>query len=194
MVESSQSEAQVPHQGTTHETTDASIGGVLAAGSALLVLLAVVLFVLKGLFDFYLARDAEKKQALSPSVMREPRRPPLEPRLEGLEDLETTDPQLLAIRAASQLGFRPEDNYSAANPILDLQEGRFTPNYPQHQLYLDGKLSEVKINNNVAMGEITVEGKAFPMLFRKQGEGWRIDLIATERLEQQQMPPGFMHP
>src|SRR5437867_10775063 len=105
MVESSQSEAQVPHQGTTHETTDASIGGVLAAGGALFVLLALVLLVLKGLFDFYFAREAEKKQALSPSVMREPRRPPLEPRLEGLEDLETTDPQLLAFRAASQLGF-----------------------------------------------------------------------------------------
>ena len=38
---------------------------------------------------------------------------------------------------------RIEDNYNASRSILDLQEGRFTNSFPVHQLYLEGKLSEV---------------------------------------------------
>lgn len=51
-------------------------------------------------------------------------------------------PLHFALQLAAQLGFRIEDNYSTNCAILDLQEGRFTPGYPEHQLYLDGKLSE----------------------------------------------------
>jgi DNA repair protein RecO (recombination protein O) len=52
-------------------------------------------------------------------------------------------PLHFSLQLAARLGFQIEDNYDETHPILDLQEGRFTMGYPLHQLYLDGKLSEV---------------------------------------------------
>ncbi|MES2648252.1 MAG: DNA repair protein RecO [Bacteroidota bacterium] len=52
-------------------------------------------------------------------------------------------PLHFALQLAGELGFRPEDNYSNECSILDLQEGRFVNQFPVHQLYLEGKLSEI---------------------------------------------------
>jgi DNA repair protein RecO (recombination protein O) len=52
-------------------------------------------------------------------------------------------PLHFALHLAGQLGFRIENNYSSEFPILDLKEGRFLETYPEHHLYLEGRLSEV---------------------------------------------------
>src|SRR5262245_38884273 len=122
MVERTQSESQVPHPGTAHETSDASIRGVFAAGGALFSLLALVLLVLKGVLDFYLAREAEKKQALAPSVMREPQRPPPEPRLEGLEDLQARQSPTQELQALKDYGWVDQKAGIVRIPIDDAME------------------------------------------------------------------------
>ena len=64
-------------------------------------------------------------------------------------------------------------------------------------LFAEGKLNDVKIDGKLAMGIISIGAKEEPirMMFRKQGEGWRIDIIETEKQEAQQRmpPPGFHH-
>ena len=64
-------------------------------------------------------------------------------------------------------------------------------------IFAEGKLNDVKIDGKMAMGIISVGGAegAIPMMFRKQDQGWRIDIIETEKQEAQRMPPpGFKHP
>jgi DNA repair protein RecO (recombination protein O) len=51
-------------------------------------------------------------------------------------------PLHFALQLAAHLGFQPEDNYSELKPILDLQEGRFVADTPNHSLYLVDKLAE----------------------------------------------------
>lgn len=43
--------------------------------------------------------------------------------------------------------------------------------------WADAKLSEVKISGNIAEGSVGSPQGSAPMTFRKQGEGWRIDII-----------------
>jgi DNA repair protein RecO (recombination protein O) len=52
-------------------------------------------------------------------------------------------PLHFALHLAGQLGFRIENNFNSEFSILDLKEGRFLATYPEHQLYLEGRLSEV---------------------------------------------------
>lgn len=52
-------------------------------------------------------------------------------------------PMHFSLRLASLLGFRIENNYSAENSLLDLKEGRFVFNTPQHALYIGDRLSEM---------------------------------------------------
>lgn len=51
-------------------------------------------------------------------------------------------PLHFALQLAGQLGFQPEDNFSEQKPVLDLQDGRFVADIPNHSLYLEGKLAE----------------------------------------------------
>lgn len=52
-------------------------------------------------------------------------------------------PLHFALHLAGHLGFKIENNYNSGNVILDLKEGRFQPISPDHQLWLEGRLSEV---------------------------------------------------
>jgi hypothetical protein len=56
----------------------------------------------------------------------------------------------------------------------------------------DANLSKVKITGTTAVGEISLAGQDHPspMDFRKQGEGWRIDLF-PEQKQRPMMPPGM---
>lgn len=77
-------------------------------------------------------------------------------------------PLHFALQLAAQLGFRLEDNYSATCPILDLQEGHFTPGYPEHQLYLDGKLSETTFELLQTDNPVTLYRLKLNQLIRRQ--------------------------
>ncbi len=58
------------------------------------------------------------------------------------------------------------------------------------EVFRDAKLTEVKQDGDTAQGTMTADrGGGVPLAFRKQGEGWRIDLIAMEA--RPQMPPGM---
>ena len=50
-------------------------------------------------------------------------------------------PLFFAIHLSNFFGFRIEDEFDEAHPILDLIEGRFVPEIPSHEHYLDGSLS-----------------------------------------------------
>jgi DNA repair protein RecO (recombination protein O) len=52
-------------------------------------------------------------------------------------------PLYFAIHLAAFFGFQLQDNYSAINNILDLQEGFFVPEKPIHPYFIEGRLSEV---------------------------------------------------
>jgi DNA repair protein RecO (recombination protein O) len=52
-------------------------------------------------------------------------------------------PLFFTLRLAAHLGFRIEDEYDAAHPYFDLQEGVFVPEPPLHELYTDQPLSEL---------------------------------------------------
>jgi DNA repair protein RecO (recombination protein O) len=52
-------------------------------------------------------------------------------------------PLHFALQLAGYLGFRIENNYSQEFPFLDLKEGKFLASPPDHQLWLEGRLSEV---------------------------------------------------
>jgi DNA repair protein RecO (recombination protein O) len=51
-------------------------------------------------------------------------------------------PLHFALQLAGQLGFQVEDNYSEQKPVLDLRDGRYVAEYPDHLLFLEGKLAE----------------------------------------------------
>ncbi|MCC6288654.1 MAG: DNA repair protein RecO [Chitinophagaceae bacterium] len=48
-------------------------------------------------------------------------------------------PGFFALHLSAFLGSRIQDNYSAQNPVLDLQEGRFVQEIPTHYYYTDGE-------------------------------------------------------
>jgi DNA repair protein RecO (recombination protein O) len=50
-------------------------------------------------------------------------------------------PLFFSIHLSNFFGFRIEDEYDEAHPILDLIEGRFVSETPTHEHYLDGALS-----------------------------------------------------
>jgi len=50
-------------------------------------------------------------------------------------------PLYFTLHLAGFFGLQLDDNYSEANPILDLQEGQFTCQMPDHPYYLEGELS-----------------------------------------------------
>jgi DNA repair protein RecO (recombination protein O) len=77
-------------------------------------------------------------------------------------------PLHFALQLAAQLGFRLEDNYTADCAVLDLQEGRFTPGYPEHQLYLDGKLSETTFDLLQTNSPVTLYRLKLNQLIRRQ--------------------------
>lgn len=52
-------------------------------------------------------------------------------------------PLFFALHLASFFGFRISDEYSAVQHFLDLQEGVFTADQPQHPHFLEGKEAEV---------------------------------------------------
>lgn len=52
-------------------------------------------------------------------------------------------PVFFALHLTHFFGFRMEDNYSASRPYLDLHEGSFFPEIPQHPHFLEGKQAEI---------------------------------------------------
>lgn len=52
-------------------------------------------------------------------------------------------PLYFAIHLAAFFGFQLQDNYSAINNVLDLQEGFFVNEKPIHPYFIEGRLSEV---------------------------------------------------
>ena len=52
-------------------------------------------------------------------------------------------PLFFALHLCYFFGFRIQDGYSDKNPILDLQEGQFVPEHPEHIHFLEGKQAEV---------------------------------------------------
>jgi len=52
-------------------------------------------------------------------------------------------PLYFLLHLAHFFGYRIQDNYSAARELLDLQEGLFTSQKPQHPNFLDGRSAEL---------------------------------------------------
>jgi len=52
-------------------------------------------------------------------------------------------PLFFALHLPSFFGFRINDDYSEATPVLDLQEGTFVSGHPDHFHFLEGKQAEV---------------------------------------------------
>lgn len=96
----------------------------------------------------------------------------------------------LEVANALLLPVRDKDAFAA-----DLHRSleKFTKRSPlaMIEVFREASLSDVKTDGATAQGKMTVEGgRGMPISFRKQGEGWRIDLIASE--SRPQMPPhGF---
>jgi DNA repair protein RecO (recombination protein O) len=51
-------------------------------------------------------------------------------------------PLYFTLHLGGELGFKIQGEYSAATPVLDLQEGRFIASKPPHTYYVDGALAE----------------------------------------------------
>jgi hypothetical protein len=86
-------------------------------------------------------------------------------------------------------------NGLVADMFQTLMKGQDGEN-PMVEELKDAVLTDVKISGKTAEGKISrkgEEGGGSPLLFRKQGEGWRIDLFAGQ--ERPPAPrPGFQHP
>lgn len=52
-------------------------------------------------------------------------------------------PLHFSLQLAGHLGFEMDDDHNEEKQILDLQEGRFKADYPQHSQYLEGILSQI---------------------------------------------------
>ena len=74
----------LPDQSSGYEKTDIHVAGILAFAGGLIVLAIVLHFVLRGMFDYFAAREEKLKQQLTP-LAAERGQLPAEPRLEGLE-------------------------------------------------------------------------------------------------------------
>jgi hypothetical protein len=62
-------------------------------------------------------------------------------------------------------------------------------------IFGEGKLSDVSMKGNMAVGLVTTPRQELRMVFRKQGEGWRIDdFVLDARAGRPVPPPGFKHP
>ena len=62
---------------------------------------------------------------------------------EAGEKVTANFPLYVALHLAVFFGFRINDEYSAAQPYLDLQEGLFVAAQPEHPYFLEGRLAEV---------------------------------------------------
>jgi DNA repair protein RecO (recombination protein O) len=66
---------------------------------------------------------------------------------ESLEELDSKDthialfPLVFSIQLADLLGFRPQNNYSAQEPVFDMQEGMFCHRIPDHLNFLVDPMS-----------------------------------------------------
>ncbi|MBC7721965.1 MAG: DNA repair protein RecO [Pedobacter sp.] len=52
-------------------------------------------------------------------------------------------PLYFTLHLASELGFEIQGNYSNATPVLDLAEGKFTEDLPEHQYYITNELADI---------------------------------------------------
>jgi DNA repair protein RecO (recombination protein O) len=52
-------------------------------------------------------------------------------------------PLYFSLHLAQFFGFKIQDNYDEEHQILDLLEGNYTKNYPEHSHYLEGEMSEI---------------------------------------------------
>jgi DNA repair protein RecO (recombination protein O) len=60
----------------------------------------------------------------------------------GSDTLVSNLPVYFTLHLSSELGFQIQGEYSAATPILDLQQGFFIENIPLHPYYIEGTLSQ----------------------------------------------------
>ena len=61
----------------------------------------------------------------------------------GSPTLSANLPLYFTLHLASELGFKIQGHYSNATPVLDLAEGKFTRNLPDHQYYITNELANV---------------------------------------------------
>lgn len=52
-------------------------------------------------------------------------------------------PLYFTLHLAAELGFQLQGDYSAATPVIDLQEGLFVSEKPNHPYYIEGSLAEI---------------------------------------------------
>jgi DNA repair protein RecO (recombination protein O) len=62
---------------------------------------------------------------------------------ESSEAVTANFPLFFALHLAAFFGFSIQDNYSAKNNVLDLQEGSFVPSTPSHPHFLEDKQAEI---------------------------------------------------
>lgn len=60
----------------------------------------------------------------------------------GTDALTANLPLYFTLHLGTELGFQLQGMYSAETPVLDLYEGQFVPEHPQHQHYLEGELAK----------------------------------------------------
>jgi DNA repair protein RecO (recombination protein O) len=61
----------------------------------------------------------------------------------GNETLTANLPLYFIMHLATELGFKPQGNYSSLTPVFDLQEGMFVAHTPAHPYYLEGLQAEI---------------------------------------------------
>ncbi|MBH2003980.1 MAG: DNA repair protein RecO [Sphingobacteriia bacterium] len=52
-------------------------------------------------------------------------------------------PLYFTLHLAAELGFQLQGDYSSATPVIDLQEGQFVSEKPNHPYYIEGNLAEI---------------------------------------------------
>lgn len=52
-------------------------------------------------------------------------------------------PLYFTLHLAAELGFQLQGDYSAVTPVIDLQEGLFVSEKPNHPYYIEGNLAEI---------------------------------------------------
>lgn len=67
----------------------------------------------------------------------------------GSESLVANLPLYFTLHLGTELGFQLQGDYNEATPVLDLYEGQYVPEHPNHQYFLDGDAARTtsRLNN-----------------------------------------------
>jgi len=61
----------------------------------------------------------------------------------GSESFAANLPLYFTLHLGTELGFQIQGEYSSRTPVLDLAEGQFVTEHPNHQQYIDGELAKI---------------------------------------------------